>query len=204
MSELSWENSEERASLQKTGVSSANTHPVTIQRKRRKSSFNTADSPYAIGKSFLSKSMLEDDNFQSYELSSYSSYSDRNCGPEFSRIPSYSINLTKSQGFIWNQDLFVTSFQQRRAGLTPSSVESTPEPVKVIDIIVDSDEEEEDVEKRRSKNVSPRVFGRYNLRKTDDTHCRSDERSATISEKNMEAEEDTYFPGDSQACGGDW
>ncbi len=204
MSSLSFQGSNHSTASPRAEISSMSTHPVAINRKRRKSSFNTADSPYAIRKSFLSKSMLEDDDFQSYELSSYGLFGDRNFDSEFSRIPSYSINLTKSQGFIWNQDLFATSYQQRKAGLVPSSVESTPDPVKVIDIIVSSDEEEDSHEERRPKEIKGGSFNRYKLRPADDgSHFRLHKESRVLSEKSMEAE-DTYFPGDSQACGGEW
>ncbi|VEU23652.1 DEKNAAC105055 [Brettanomyces naardenensis] len=113
---------------------------------RRKSSFNSSDSPYARRRSFLSKAMLENDTFQTYELSSYDCYS-TSYGPTYSRIPSFSINLNESQGFIWNQDLFASSYQQVRAGLNPNSFQGDSKPVEVIDIIVDSSDEMDDDER---------------------------------------------------------
>ncbi|QPG73053.1 hypothetical protein FOA43_000357 [Brettanomyces nanus] len=125
----------------------APTLPMTIK-KRRKSSFNSSDSPYARRRSFLSKSMLENDNFQTYELSYYATLSPASSSPSGSlrmaRIPSFSINLTESQGFIWNQDLFASSYQQARAGLNPNSFQGDSQPVEVIDIVVDSSDEMDD------------------------------------------------------------
>lgn len=121
----------------------ASARPVKIE-KRRKSSFNSSSSPYARRRSFLSKSMLENDTFQTYELSSYEYFSSLGSSASSSRIPSFSINLSESQGFIWNQDLFASSYQQARAGLKPGSFQSDAGPVEVIDINVENDDDDDD------------------------------------------------------------
>lgn len=91
---------------------SANAAPIGIQ-KRRQSSFNSLYSPYTRRRSFLSKTMIENESVQCYKLSSYSSIS----SSLNENIPSYSISLSESQGFLWNQDLFASSYQQSEAGV---------------------------------------------------------------------------------------
>ncbi|KAG7895144.1 hypothetical protein KL905_000381 [Ogataea polymorpha] len=122
--------------------------------RRRKSSFTTSSSPYARRRSFLSKSMLENDNFQIYELSSSAPsacfVSEENGSR--ARIPSFSINLTQSQGFIWNQDLFASSYQQVRAGLNPDEFQEGSKSVEVVDIILDDDT---DTENRAGSQKDP-------------------------------------------------
>ncbi|KAG7728428.1 hypothetical protein KL933_001661 [Ogataea haglerorum] len=98
-------------------------------------------------RSFLSKSMLDNDNFQIYELSSSAPsacfVSEENGSR--ARIPSFSINLTQSQGFIWNQDLFASSYQQVRAGLNPDEFQEGSKSVEVVDIILDDDTDTENL-----------------------------------------------------------
>ncbi|ODV87506.1 hypothetical protein CANARDRAFT_6037 [[Candida] arabinofermentans NRRL YB-2248] len=133
-------------------------HEPEHQSPRKKSVFNTSSSPYARRKSFLSRSMLENDNFQTYEVSSYdfpistsNPTSTLSTSSTFSsarttlrtRIPSFSINLTQSQGFIWNQDLFASSYQQVRAGLNPDEFLQGSKSIEVVDIIVDDDNDED-------------------------------------------------------------
>ncbi|KAK6453929.1 protein whose overexpression suppresses the synthetic lethality of the hal3 sit4 double mutation [Scheffersomyces xylosifermentans] len=73
--------------------------------KRRNSSFASTSSPWFRRNSFLSPSMIKNENFSVYEAPSY--YSDAS---------SYSIiSLKECQGFIFNQDLFATPYQQSRS-----------------------------------------------------------------------------------------
>ncbi|GME83118.1 unnamed protein product [Ambrosiozyma monospora] len=117
---------------------------------RRRSCFNSSNSPYARRKSFLSQSMLENDDFQSYEVASYEYYttyggSDSSSasssfnGSRTVRLPSFSLNLTQSQGFIWNQDLFASHYQQHKAGLTTSDESIPSHPVEIVDVMLDDD-----------------------------------------------------------------
>ncbi|KAG2735322.1 hypothetical protein G9P44_001536 [Scheffersomyces stipitis] len=70
--------------------------------KRRNSSFSSTSSPWFRRNSFLSPSMIKNENFSVYEAPSY--YSD---------AASYSIiSLKECQGFVFNQDLFATPYQQ--------------------------------------------------------------------------------------------
>lgn len=99
-------------SATQTIAGSGKSNPIGIQ-KRRKSSFNSIHSPYTRRRSFLSRSMLEAESLQCYKLPSYDSDSEE-------AIPSFSISLSESQGFIWNQDLFATTYQQAQAGVSNS------------------------------------------------------------------------------------
>lgn len=68
-------------------------------------SFSLALSPFVRRNSFLSKSMIDDEEALVYEAHSY-----------FSQDKSYNIiSLRESQGFIFNQDLFATPVQQLRS-----------------------------------------------------------------------------------------
>lgn len=106
-----------------SSISRSNTSsPIGIQ-KRRKSSFNSLYSPYTRRRSFLSKNMIENESVQCYKISSYSSQtiynnnSNNNNYHTIENIPSFSISLSESQGFLWNQDLFASSYQQSEAGV---------------------------------------------------------------------------------------
>lgn len=98
------------------GLSSLNSNGI---QKRRRSSINSLYSPFTRRRSFLSRNMIENESLQCYKLSSYSSsynyinHNDRNN----ENIPSFSISLSESQGFIWNQDLFASEYQQSENGL---------------------------------------------------------------------------------------
>ncbi|CDK24345.1 unnamed protein product [Kuraishia capsulata CBS 1993] len=135
--------------------------------KRRASSFTSASSPWARRRSFLSTSMMSNEKHSVYEMSShyYGASSLRSVGG--TSIPCYSMSLRESQGFIWNQDLFASQYQQARALLhqdDDSDEEDTPTAsrsysssrysdtsgigkVEVVDIVLsDGDFEEEDEE----------------------------------------------------------
>lgn len=123
--------------------------PIGIQ-KRRKSSFSSLYSPYTRRRSFLSRSMIEAESLQCYKLPSYSYGSDSE-----EPIPSYSISLSESQGFLWNQDLFATSYQQAEAGVSNSlsmsdgtylTENNDSNGVDVIDVILTADDYTSDVE----------------------------------------------------------
>ncbi|ODV95340.1 hypothetical protein PACTADRAFT_50074 [Pachysolen tannophilus NRRL Y-2460] len=119
-------------------------NPKQSNPKRRASSFTSSSSPWARRKSFLSQSMISNDKSSIYELSSSSMYyfnsssSPSSFGSSYSssqspcessstnplsmtnsthqqRIPSFSMCLRESQGFIFNQDLFASQYQQSRA-----------------------------------------------------------------------------------------
>ena len=143
---------------------SANAAPIGIQ-KRRQSSFNSLYSPYTRRRSFLSKTMIENESVQCYKLSTYSA----NANSLNENIPSYSISLSESQGFLWNQDLFASSYQQSEAGVhnmmsmsdgsyylggsgrswnnENSQEHSSESPlVDVIDVVVGNDDYNSDVE----------------------------------------------------------
>ncbi|KAG7663811.1 uncharacterized protein J8A68_002671 [[Candida] subhashii] len=79
--------------------------PEPTMIKRRNSSFANSSSPWFRRNSFLSPSMIQNENFSVYEAPSY--YSDTS---------SYNIiSLKECQGFIFNQDLFATPYQQSRS-----------------------------------------------------------------------------------------
>lgn len=79
--------------------------------KRRNSSFANTSSPWFRRNSFLSPTMIQNENFNVYE-SGNSFYS--GMGGQFAS--NYSIiSLRECQGFIFNQDLFATPYQQVRS-----------------------------------------------------------------------------------------
>ncbi|ONH71784.1 Protein UGX2 [Pichia kudriavzevii] len=95
----------------------ASTSPVPIKvKKRRMSSFGCLSSPYTRRSSFLSKAMLENESLQCYKLHSHSSFYSAG-DSKHENLPAFSISLSESQGFIWNQDLFASSYQQSEAGV---------------------------------------------------------------------------------------
>lgn len=72
--------------------------------KRRTSSFSNSSSPWARRNSFLSNAMIQSENISVYESSNY--YVD---------CSSYNIiSLKECQGFIFNQDLFASPYQQQK------------------------------------------------------------------------------------------
>lgn len=72
--------------------------------KRRVSSFSSTSSPWFRRNSFLSNAMIHSENISVYESSNY--YAD---------CSSYNIiSLKECQGFIFNQDLFASPYQQQR------------------------------------------------------------------------------------------
>lgn len=72
---------------------------------RRRSSFATTTSPWYRRNSFLSNSMIESEDFSVYELPNY-----------FNNCSSYNIiSLRESQGFVFNQDLFASPYQQLKS-----------------------------------------------------------------------------------------
>lgn len=74
-------------------------------KNRRSSSFASTSSPWFRRNSSLSPAMIQSENFSVYESSSYSYGGSR-----------YNIiSLKESQGFVFNQDLFASPFQQLRA-----------------------------------------------------------------------------------------
>ncbi|GAV29468.1 hypothetical protein PMKS-002969 [Pichia membranifaciens] len=79
--------------------------------------------------------MIENESVQCYKLSTYSS----NGNSLNENIPSYSISLSESQGFLWNQDLFASSYQQSEAGVHNMMSMSD-------DVIVGNDDYNSDVE----------------------------------------------------------
>lgn len=79
--------------------------PLQMPKQRRASSFTSTSSPWFRRKSFLSASMMSNDKSSIYELSSYS-YDHR--------VPTFTMSLKESQGFIFNQDLFASQYQQSR------------------------------------------------------------------------------------------
>lgn len=73
--------------------------------KQRNSSFSSQNSPWFRRNSFLSPSMIKSENYSIYESTNY-----------FSDSTSYNIILLKEcQGFIFNQDLFASPYQQLKA-----------------------------------------------------------------------------------------
>ncbi|MCP8715887.1 MAG: hypothetical protein M5E90_00535 [Asgard group archaeon] len=75
--------------------------PEPTMIKRRNSSLANSSSPWFRRNSFLSNSMIENENFQVYESSYSNNYN--------------IISLKEYQGFIFNQDLFATPYQQLRS-----------------------------------------------------------------------------------------
>lgn len=72
--------------------------------ENRRSSFTNTSSPWFRRNSFLSSSMIHSENISVYESASY-----------YSESSGYSIiSLKESQGFLFNQDLFASPFQQQR------------------------------------------------------------------------------------------
>lgn len=79
--------------------------PIDPGSKRRSSSFVSSSSPWFRRNSFLSPTMIQNENFSVYEAPSY-----------YSESASYNIiSLRECQGFIFNQDLFASPYQQLRA-----------------------------------------------------------------------------------------
>lgn len=117
--------------------------------------------------SFLSKSMLANESVQCYPLPNYRRFSSDG---NDENLPSYSITLSESQGFLWNQDLFASSYQQSEAGVSSMlsmsdgsyylndtgsgafQADSSHSIVDVIDVVVSENEYENDV------NVDNHVF----------------------------------------------
>lgn len=76
--------------------------PLTLADKHP---FTSTSSPWYRRNSFLSKSMIEDENSSVYDSHSF-----------FPDASSYNIiSLRECQGFLFNQDLFATPFQQLRS-----------------------------------------------------------------------------------------
>lgn len=75
--------------------------PEPTMIKRRNSSLANSSSPWFRRNSFLSNSMIQNENFQVYESSYSNNYN--------------IISLKEYQGFIFNQDLFATPYQQLRS-----------------------------------------------------------------------------------------
>ncbi|KAI5957861.1 hypothetical protein KGF57_003128 [Candida theae] len=94
-----------------TTTTSPRPEPTII--KRRNSSFANTSSPWFRRNSFLSPTMIQDENFNVYE-SGNSFYSGVGSGGQY--ISNYSIiSLRECQGFLFNQDLFATPYQQVRS-----------------------------------------------------------------------------------------
>lgn len=73
--------------------------------KRRTSSFTSSSSPWFRRNSFLSSDMIKNENCLVYELPSY-----------YSEASSYNvISLKECQGFVFNQDLFASPYQQLKS-----------------------------------------------------------------------------------------
>lgn len=73
--------------------------------KRRSSSFTSTSSPWFRRNSLLSPAMVQDENISVYDSPNYYSHSS-----------SYNIiSLRECQGFIFNQDLFASPFQQQKS-----------------------------------------------------------------------------------------
>lgn len=108
-------------------LSGTRPEPITESTKRRQSSISSPLGPWARRNSFLSRDMLLDENYSVYESHSVftsNGYTKYNV-----------ISLRESQGFVFNQDLFASPYQQSRSLQTekkyhhksrsPSSVESS-------------------------------------------------------------------------------
>lgn len=124
-------------------------NPIGIQ-KRRKSSLQSLYSPYTRRRSFLSRAMLENETLQCYKIPTYSLL-----GSNDENIPTFSISLSESQGFIWNQDLFASKLQQSEAGVDSKYSMSNDldddnnyahHSVEVIDVVLTNDDYNSDVE----------------------------------------------------------
>ncbi|RLV90566.1 hypothetical protein JA1_004496 [Spathaspora sp. JA1] len=95
----------------KSSTITTTTHKIPSPRpeptmiKRRNSSFANTSSPWFRRNSFLSQSMIQNENCSVYESPTY--YSD---SASFSII-----SLRECQGFLFNQDLFATPYQQSRS-----------------------------------------------------------------------------------------
>lgn len=94
------------SSSMRTGVPS--TGPAGIEQKnskRRSSSFASSSSPWFRRNSLLSPAMVQHENFSVYDSPNY-----------YSSCSSYNIiSLKECQGFIFNQDLFASPYQQLRS-----------------------------------------------------------------------------------------
>ncbi|KAK6198553.1 protein whose overexpression suppresses the synthetic lethality of the hal3 sit4 double mutation [Scheffersomyces amazonensis] len=85
---------------------SASSRPEPTIVKRRNSHFVSTSSPWFRRNSFLSQSMIQNENFSVYEAPNF--YSDS--------ASSYNIiSLRECQGFLFNQDLFATPYQQSKS-----------------------------------------------------------------------------------------
>lgn len=88
--------------------------------KRRGSSISSPQGPWARRNSFLSRDMLLDENFSVYE--SHSIFTSNG-------YTKYSvISLRESQGFVFNQDLFASPYQQSRSLLTEKKYHKSRSP----------------------------------------------------------------------------
>ncbi|EMG49278.1 hypothetical protein G210_0017, partial [Candida maltosa Xu316] len=113
--------------------------PEPTMIRRRNSSFANESSPWFRRNSFLSPSMIQNEDFQVYETNNY--YNNYNTN-------SYSIiSLKECQGFIFNQDLFATPYQQSRCLESQNQQQQQQEQqspskykVRVIEIVIDEKE----------------------------------------------------------------
>ncbi|KAI5957299.1 hypothetical protein KGF54_000227 [Candida jiufengensis] len=81
--------------------------------KRRNSSFANSSSPWFRRNSFLSPSMIQNENFSVYE--SNNNYYSINNNPNGFNSNYSIISLRECQGFLFNQDLFASPYQQVKA-----------------------------------------------------------------------------------------
>ena len=88
----------------KVPATSALKHVTRASVTRRSSSFTSSSSPWIRRNSFLSPSMIQNENFSVYDSPSFYSDSSYNI-----------ISLKECQGFIFNQDLFALPYQQLRS-----------------------------------------------------------------------------------------
>lgn len=124
-----------------------NDESKSVSNSRRSSSFTSTRR-----RSFLSTSMIHNENYLVYEISGYD-FSFGSCrlhginrtGGEKCTcplIPRYSVSLNESQGFNWNQDLFANQAEQKQGILCYN------------DTFVDENEEDHDIIKPRTRVFS--------------------------------------------------
>ncbi len=118
-------NIEHDASLPSHSVMTHITHSGK-SRKRGVSAFASPNSPWARKRSLVSESMMSQEKHNVYENYSYEP-----------GVPCFTMALKVSEGFSWNQDLFVSRYQQ---GLSGVDYEENLAP-EVHDIVITDEDE---------------------------------------------------------------
>ncbi|CAI5756267.1 unnamed protein product [Candida verbasci] len=117
-------NSSKKSGNLKELSTSPRPEPKILQ--RRNSSFASNSSPWFRRNSFLSSSMIQNEEYSVYESTNFYNPTSFNSSGKFSNYNI--ISLKESQGFIFNQDLFATPYQQIRSLANEKRIKSNNSP----------------------------------------------------------------------------